>query len=63
MGLPAQLREFARVAWRFLDYAGYINFGVAPEILEQNRLNGEPRGTVIVVGAGLAGMYKESRPE
>lgn len=54
-GLPHQFRDFARTAWHFLDNAGYINFGVAPDILERNRLRGEALGTVIIVGAGLAG--------
>ena len=59
--VPPRLRPYAELAWRFLDTRGYINFGVAPAILAhaQQKL-GEAaeaqRGTVAVIGAGLAGL-------
>ncbi|KAK7291444.1 hypothetical protein RIF29_06589 [Crotalaria pallida] len=45
-------------AYRFLLEHGYINFGVAPPIKEakSRSFDGIERGTVIVVGAGLAGL-------
>ena len=54
-GLAWFHRPYAIAAWRFLDTVGYINFGVAPEILARKQLNGKPKRTVIIVGAGLAG--------
>ncbi|XP_019457860.1 PREDICTED: lysine-specific histone demethylase 1 homolog 1 [Lupinus angustifolius] len=46
------------VAYRFLLEHGYINFGVALPIKEAKlrSIDGIERGTVIVVGAGLAGL-------
>lgn len=46
------------VAYRFLLEHGYINFGVAPPIKEakMRSIDGYEYGTVIVVGAGLAGL-------
>lgn len=46
------------VAYRFLLEHGYINFGVAPPIKEAKlrSIDGYEYGTVIVVGAGLAGL-------
>lgn len=44
-----------RAAYRFLSQAGYINFGVAPAIKERVRTGG-PKATMIVIGAGLAGL-------
>lgn len=57
-GVPWYCREYARTAWRFLDTTGYINFGVSPELLERQEIHGKPKGTVIVVGAGLAGVAR-----
>jgi len=49
-------RPYAIAAWRFLTKTGYINFGVAPSMtVKQNSRNEPPKGTVIVVGAGMAG--------
>lgn len=45
-------------AYRFLIEHGYINFGVSPEIKEAKvrSFDGVERGSVIVIGAGLAGL-------
>lgn len=45
-------------AYRFLIEHGYINFGVAPEIkaAKSRPFDGPERGTVVVIGAGLAGL-------
>ncbi|KAK7314532.1 hypothetical protein VNO77_33058 [Canavalia gladiata] len=45
-------------AYRFLVDHGYINFGLAPEIkaAKLKSFDGFERGTVIVVGAGFAGL-------
>ncbi|KAK9814743.1 hypothetical protein WJX72_010741 [[Myrmecia] bisecta] len=55
-GVPHKHREYALAAWRFLNAAGYINFGIAPHLLERAEQTPQDRGTVIVVGAGLSGM-------
>lgn len=50
-------RAYAIAAWRFLTKTGYINFGVAPGMsAKQGSTTETPKGTVIVVGAGMAGM-------
>ena len=58
--IPPRLRTLARIAWHFLDARGYINFGVAPAILQRmhNALEatGPIKGSVVVIGAGLAGL-------
>ncbi|GFH10950.1 SWIRM domain-containing protein [Haematococcus lacustris] len=47
-------QHLVSLAWRFLDLWGYINFGVAPALLQDP--NPVPsQATIIVVGAGLAG--------
>ena len=46
-----------RLAWFFLTRAGYINFGVAPDVASRRMPRGmefTPR-SVVVIGAGLAG--------
>lgn len=43
------------IAWRFLNAAGYINFGVGEGILRRAARLPANKGSVIVVGAGLAG--------
>lgn len=48
--------ELAAIAWKFLDHFGYINFGVGEALNRALRLCDEPKGVVIVVGAGLAGL-------
>ena len=59
-GAKPDLRKYARVAWTFLNTAGYINFGVAPDIAAKALETPATRGTVIIVGAGLAGTSKAS---
>lgn len=46
---------YAKAAWTFLDTFGYINFGVAPALAPPPSMQNGSKGTVIVVGAGLAG--------
>ena len=49
-------RAYAIAAWRFLTKTGFINFGVAPGMSAKQGSSSEPpKGTVIVVGAGMAG--------
>lgn len=54
-GIWHRHRAYVTVAWRFLNDSGYINFGVAPDIVA--RVMGRPakRGAVVIVGAGMAG--------
>ncbi len=55
---PPHLHQYASAAWRFLDAAGYINFGLAADITAQRERKRSqlPRGSVIVIGAGLSGQ-------
>lgn len=55
MAVPLEMRRYARVAWTFLNNAGYINFGVAPAIAEEALGTPQTKGAVIVIGAGMAG--------
>jgi hypothetical protein len=41
--------------------AGYINFGVAPAISERIFKAQPDKGTIIVVGAGLAGAFPQRK--
>lgn len=43
-------------AYRFLTSQGYINFGVAPPMLERAAAEPKRQETVVVIGAGLAGI-------
>lgn len=55
--IPPLLRPFARIAWHFLNARGFINFGVAPAVLAETRKVLEPpKGSVVILGAGLAGL-------
>lgn len=50
-------RAYAIAAWRFLTKTGFINFGVAPGMSAKQSSSSEPpKGTVVVVGSGMAGM-------
>ncbi|KAL0034074.1 hypothetical protein WJX79_007286 [Trebouxia sp. C0005] len=51
-------RPYAIAAWRFLSKTGYINFGVAPGMSakQSNNRDQPAKGTVVVVGAGMAGL-------
>ena len=48
-------RQYVGTAWHFLNGAGYINFGVSGEILQRAASIPADKGSVIVIGAGLAG--------
>lgn len=54
--VPPADQPYALAAHRFLDRMGYINFGVAPA--QQAHLVAAPQaaGSVVVVGAGCAGL-------
>jgi hypothetical protein len=64
--IPMLLRPYARIAWHFLNARGFINFGVAPAVLAETRKVLEccegaepascPKGSVVILGAGLAGL-------
>ncbi len=58
-GVKPDLRKYARVAWTFLNTAGYINFGVALDIAAKALKTPATRGTVIIIGAGLAGTLTD----
>lgn len=50
-------RAYAIAAWRFLTKTGFINFGVAPGMSARQGSNSKPpKGTVVVVGSGMAGL-------
>ena len=51
--LRARNIAYAKAALKFLETYGFINFGVAPGLDEPDK--GASKGTVIVIGAGLAG--------
>lgn len=53
--MPPDMKAYARVAWTFLNNAGYINFGVAPEIAATALGMSQKKGSVIIIGAGMAG--------
>lgn len=53
--IMSKYRHLVSAAWRFLTTHGYINFGIAPEITEQALKADDTKGSVIIVGAGLAG--------
>ncbi len=53
--VPPDMSAYARVAWTFLNTAGYINFGVAPEIATEALDVPQNKGAVIIIGAGMAG--------
>ena len=49
-------QPYALAAWRFLNAAGYINFGVSPALQAHVAAAPEGAGSVVVVGAGVAGL-------
>lgn len=55
-GIWHKHRSYVTAAWRFLHDHGYINFGVAPGIHAAMLATQPTRGTVIIVGAGMAGL-------
>ena len=50
-------RKYVGAAWRFLNCAGHINFGVGEGLLRRAAELPASNGTVVVVGAGLAGTW------
>ncbi|KAK4405111.1 Lysine-specific histone demethylase 11 [Sesamum angolense] len=56
--IRAEHKILVNAAYNFLLHHGYINFGVAPAIKDvKSKLFSEtPKGSVIVVGAGLSGL-------
>lgn len=54
-GYPHKVKPYAAAAWRFLNTSGYINFGVAPALLAKAAKIPDDQGSIIIVGAGLAG--------
>lgn len=53
-------RPYAVAAWRFLHQTGFINFGVAPGVSGKQQTEQGSKGTVVVVGAGMAGKCSSS---
>lgn len=49
-------RPYALAAWRFLSASGYINFGVSPAQQAHVERAPDGAGSVVVVGAGVAGL-------
>ncbi|KAG8364139.1 hypothetical protein BUALT_Bualt19G0095800 [Buddleja alternifolia] len=56
--IRAEHKNLVNSAYSFLLHHGYINFGVAPAIKDvKSKLSDElPKGSVIVIGAGLSGL-------
>ncbi|KAL0412681.1 UNVERIFIED_CONTAM: Lysine-specific histone demethylase 11 [Sesamum radiatum] len=56
--IRAEHKNLVNAAYNFLLHHGYINFGVAPAIKDvKSKLFCEtPKGSVIVIGAGLSGL-------
>ncbi|CAI9096242.1 OLC1v1032338C1 [Oldenlandia corymbosa var. corymbosa] len=56
--IRAEHKALVNSAYSFLLHHGYINFGLAPAIKEMKLKppEGAPKGTVIVIGAGLSGL-------
>ena len=55
-GIHGRHRGYVSTAWRFLNAGGYINFGVGEGILRRAASVTPNKGSVIVIGAGLAGV-------
>ncbi len=51
-----EMKAYAVAAWTFLDSLGYINFGVSDSIQELVKTGKEDMGSVVVIGAGCAGL-------
>lgn len=58
--IPGNAKPFAKVAWEYVNARGYINFGVSEAILNETRRVqkglSKSKGSVVVIGAGLAGL-------
>ena len=55
-GVWQKHRAYVTTAWHFLNDHGYINFGVASSIHAKMLAAPASKGSVIVIGAGMAGM-------
>ena len=55
-------QKYVGAAWRFLNSAGHINFGVGEGLLRRAAELPASNGTVVVVGAGLAGARPRHWP-
>ncbi|KAF5835288.1 flavin-containing amine oxidoreductase-domain containing protein [Dunaliella salina] len=53
--IQPKFQPLVKLAWELLSKHGYINFGVAPLLLNEPLSNRGERKSVIVIGAGLAG--------
>jgi monoamine oxidase len=54
-----ELEPYALAAYRFLNARGYINYGVSDAVLARAKKydrSGKYKGTVVVIGAGCAGL-------
>jgi monoamine oxidase len=49
-------KPYALAAWHFLNTMGYINFGTSKTLQRELASTRDDQGTVIVVGAGCAGL-------
>lgn len=58
--VSGKAKPFAQVAWEYVNTRGYINFGVSEAILKEtckvHKGEAKSKGSVVVVGAGLAGL-------
>ncbi|CAK8534168.1 unnamed protein product [Lathyrus sativus] len=56
--IRSEHKGLVETAYRFLIEHGYINFGLSPEIkaVKVRSFDGIERGSVIIIGAGLAGL-------
>jgi len=54
--IRSQHGDLVQKTYDFLNSRGYINFGVAPQFRVAQRQGIPSRGSVIVLGAGLAGL-------
>jgi len=61
--IQARHQDLVKVAWQFLMDRGYINFGVAGDVKQRSICSDppQPRRTVVVIGAGLAGLSASRR--
>lgn len=51
-----EMKAYALAAWMYLDSLGYINFGVSDDLQSLVLHQKSDNGTVIVIGAGCAGL-------
>lgn len=56
LGIRARHQVYVKVAWRFLNTCGVINFGVSRAITKNMREAPVNKPPIVVVGAGMAGL-------